>query len=251
MAKDLVKKEDNQLATHQETSSWGGAMPQLSQRDVIIPAILLMQPMSPQVTEEKAAFGEFRESLNQELLGKFDDGFEVIPFKMQKLFVEYVDLGDEKEFHQTFDITPQNENLPYLDEALVDGKKVKIQRDRVLKFLVLLKKEVELGASIPYTISFKRTSFQAGQKLATQMFIKNINSGKTPASTVMKVSAKKMSHEKLTWAAMDVSPVGPTPDKMVAEAFKWLTIVNSGAAKEHTSEEVNKKTGEIKEDIPY
>lgn len=253
MTKEVTTKQSAppQVSVAQMRDLWD--VPTLSQRDVIIPSILVMQPMSPQVTEGKAIFGEFRESLNMDILGKFDEGFEIIPFKLQKIFIEYIDHGTakDKEYIQQFQITPENEGLPYNDVAVIDGKEVKIQRDRVMKFFVLLVKEIKLGTAIPYVLSFRRTSFQAGQKLATQMFIKNINSNKTPASTIMKITCRKQTHENKTWAVMDVAPVGLAPDAMIGEAYRWVEIVNSGKAKEHAAEAVNTNTGEIKEEIPF
>lgn len=245
MANEIATKES---ASPQEMSQmknlWDA--PELSQRDVIIPAILLMQPMSPQVTDGKAAFGEWRETLNNEVLGKFEQGFEFVPFKLVKLFIEQIDKGDDKEFLRAVPITPDNENLPYEDVEFIDGKEEKILRDRVMKFYVLLKKELDEGAAIPYTLSFKRTSMQAGQKLATQMFVKNVMSNKTPASMVMKVTCAKKSQDTKTWAAADCTPVGTTPDRYISDAFRWLEIVNSGKAKEQPTEVVDKQTGEIK-----
>lgn len=272
-----MAKKENEVAVRDEKavappqksvasmkSEWDA--PELSSRDVVIPSILLMQPMSPQVTDAQAAFGELRESLNMEKLGDFKLGFEFIPFKLHKLFIERVDKGDEKEFLRAVDITPENENLPYEDHEVIDGKEEKIIRDRVMKYFVLLVSELELGTAIPYTISFKRSSFKAGQKLATQMFMKNINSGKTPASMIMTLSASKKTEDNKTWGILDVAPSKPTPDKFIADAFKWLETVRSGKAREHMiddesvgstreivvdGDKVDTKTGEIKEDIPF
>lgn len=250
MTKEVATRESASPAeVGQMKNLWD--VPSISQRDVLIPAILLMQPMSPQVTDGKAAFGEFRETLNQEVLGKFEEGFEFVPFKLVKIFVEQIDLGDEKEFLRVVEITPANESLPYEDHEMIDGKEVKIIRDRVMKFYVLLKSELDQGAAIPYTLSFKRTSYQAGQKLATQMFIKNLNSGKTPASMVMTVTAAKKTQDNKTWAAANCVPSGNASDRYVSEAFRWLEIVNSGKAKEQPTEVVDTKTGVIKNEIEY
>lgn len=253
---DMVAQGAKQIANPEEMrTAWGA--PNVTQRDIIIPSIIVQQPTSPLVADGKAAFGEFRESLNNELLGKFEDGFNVIPFFMVKIFVERKD-NKERDYIGAIPITPQNESLPYNDEIDVTDRKTgeitreKICRDRVMRFYVLLEKELRAGAAIPYTLSMKRTSFQAGQKLATQMYIKNLNSGKTPASVMMKITALRKQKDTLNWAAMDAIAAGPTPDEFVKEAWKWLEIVNSGKAKEHNTEEAEvTKTGEIKDEIPF
>ncbi len=247
----IREKADAPAVSSQELKNQWDA-PELSSRDVIIPSILLMQPMSPQVTDDLAKFGEIRESLNMEILGDFKTGFDFIPFKLHKLFIEKIDKGEEDpEFLRAVDITPENENLPYQDLEVIEGKEEKIIRDRVMKFFVLLVSELELGTAIPYTISFKRSSFKAGQKLATQMFMKNINSGKTPASMIMTLSAGKKTEGNKTWGVLDVAPSKITPDRFIADAFRWLETVRSGKAKEHVVEGVDTKTGEILADIEY
>jgi hypothetical protein len=256
-----VKQENRPSAITEQPydpSVWGQA--NLTSRDVIIPRVLLMQPMSPQVTDGKAVFGEFRESLNDEVLGKFENGFDVIPFLMKKVFVESQVIPPakaggrpEKKWLRTIDITPENEALPYEGEATLPdtGEVVPVIRDRVMNFYVLLKAELELGGAIPYIISFRRTSMTAGKKMTTQMYMKNINAGKTPASMVMHIFAKKESNQidgqNVTYAIADVKPVEQTPDRMIAEAFRWLQIVKDGNAKVHEDSYAKEAAGESAE----
>jgi hypothetical protein len=240
------------LAQIEDVSAWGAAP--VTAQDIIIPRILLMQPMSDAVTNGKAAFGEFRESLNNELMGKFEDGFEVVPFAMHKVFVEYEQAsGGKKEYLRTVPITPANEGLPYEDKEKNDeGRTIAITRDRVLNVYCLLPKELETGGAIPYIISFRRSSMQAGKKISTQMFVKNHAAGKNPAAVMCKIWATKETNDEGTFGVMDVTPTKPTPTEWQAEAFKWLGIVNSGRAKvdessynEETKTEVSKTVGNV------
>ena len=214
-----------------DLNAWGQA--QLTTKDIIIPRILLMQPMSDKVTAGEAAFGEFRESLNNELLGKFEEGFEVVPFHMEKVFVEYdASNPKKKEFLRITPITPANENLKYEDtEVTPEGKKLLVSRDRAMNFYVLLPQEIEVGGAIPYIISARRTSLNAGKKLATQMYMKNLAAGKNPAAVICKITAKKETNDEGTYGVLDVTPSKATPTEYVAEAFKWLQLIKSGKAK--------------------
>jgi hypothetical protein len=240
------------LSAAYNPEDWGQA--ELSSKDIIIPRILLMQPMSPQVTDGKAAFGEWRESLNNELLGKMEDGFEVVPFYMEKVFIEYAITKvaggkEERKYRASIPITPANEALPYEGEVLDEatGEMIPVSRDRTMNFYVLLKKELEAGSAIPYIISFRKTSLQAGKKLTTQMFMKNINAGKTPASVTVKVIAKKqtgvVNGTNVTYAIADIVPTEPTPTAMVSEAFRWLSMVRQGKTKAH-EESLNNERSE-------
>lgn len=240
-------KEANAVATEfQNQAAWGGSS-QVSQQDIIIPRIFLMQPMSDKVTAGEAAFGEFRESLSNEKLGDFKEALNVIPFMMKKVFVEYELIPEnngkiKKVFIKQYPIVPANESLPYTDRMEIENRDgsnkrtADVSRDRVLQFYVLLPNEIDTGSALPYIISARRSSMQAGKKLATQMFVKNAMAGKTPASVMMKISSKKESNDEGTFAVLDVAPIGATPDKYVAEAFKWLNLLNQGAVKEHQEE---------------
>jgi hypothetical protein len=212
----------------------------ISAQDIIIPRILLMQPMSEAVTAGDAAFGDFRESLSMEKLGDFKEGFEVVPFALKKVWVEYdVTAGTDiknKKFLRVVDINPSNENLPYEDEEKgEDGKMIKVARDRTMNFYVLPVKDLELESAIPHVLSFRRSGLKAGKALATQMYVKNISANKTPASVVINVEAQKETEEGSTWAIPKITPLRPAKVGHVEQAFKWLSMVNAGRAKEDTA----------------
>ena len=233
--KAVATKEPNAAVQATDAAAWGANMG-ISAQDLIIPRILLMQPMSEKVTAGEAKFGEFRESLNWEELGSIEKPFEVLPFHLEKVFVEF-DVTDpkEKKFLRVVPITPANEDLPYEDQERGEsGQMIPISRDRTLNIYVLLPHELEMGSAIPHILSARRTSLQAGKKIATQ-FAKNAQVGKSPAAIIMEVSARKQTEEKKTWAVMDVKPKRPTPDKYVVEAYKWMQMIVSGKAKVDTA----------------
>jgi hypothetical protein len=246
-----VAKKDHALApiTHESAGAWEGSMPALSHKDVIIPAILFMQPMSPQVTGGTAAFGDFIESLNGVKLSKWEEGLEFVPFKMTKHFQEFIDCGAEQDkYLRTIDITPANEGLPYEDEEMIEGRKEKIKRIRVMKFYVLLESEVEAGTAIPYTISFKKSSHQAGKKLVSQI-TKNGESGKHPAYMKMKLVAKKETEGNKTWGVMDVVPTSAASLELQKKAFDWFQRTRTEKIKEHIDEEV--RDVQASEEVPF
>ena len=239
MSKAVTKQDEKkaEIAIAMDPAEWGAAP--ISSKDIIIPRILLMQPMSDKVTAGEAAFGEFRESLNNTRLGDFKTPFEIIPFHMEKVFIEYkiVTQGQKttKEFLRVVPITPANEDAKYEDtEVGEDGKVYPIARDYTMNFYLLLASELRSGeGAMPYILSTRRTSSKAGKKLATQMYVKNLQAKKTPASTMCLVTAGKQTNDEGTWAVIDVLPGEPTPDTYVAEALKWYKMVKAGQAKAH------------------
>lgn len=227
-----TKEQSAVVAAEENLAGWGQA--EISSRDIIIPRILLMQPMSEKVTAGEAAFGEFRESLNNEKIGSFEKGFEILPFYMEKVFVEFnCEDPEEKEFLRVVPITAANENLPYEDEEFNEelNKKIKISRDRTMNFYVLLPEELKAGGAIPYILSFRRTSLQAGKKLATQMYVKNRAAGKSPAAVVMEITAGKQTQDKKTWAVSDVKIGKAAELAHQAEALKWFQLVSAKQVK--------------------
>jgi hypothetical protein len=230
-------KGENAVAesgTGMNASDWGNGG--VSAQDIIIPRILLMQPMSQKVTGGEAAFCEFRESLSNDLIGGIEAPFQIIPFHLEKVWIEFnVDDPNEKEFLQVVPITPQNQQLPYEYEYRdEDGKLCKGMRDYTMNFYVLRPEDIEIGAAIPYILSMRRSSLMAGKKLATQMYVKNTNAGKTPASTIMTVSCSKTTNDKKqTYAIMDIKPLKAAGDAYVREAFKWVSLIQQGKTKAH------------------
>lgn len=239
MSKAMTKTDEKkaEIATAMDLNEWGAAP--ISAKDIIIPRILLMQPMSDKVTAGEAAFGEFRESLNNAKLGDFKAPFGIVPFHMEKVFIEYkiVTQGQKvtKEFLRVVPITPANEDSKYEDtEVGEDGKVYPIARDYTMNFYVLLVSELASGeGALPYILSTRRTSSKAGKKLVTQMFVKNTQAGKTPASTICNIACAKQTNDEGTWAVIDVLPADPTPDAYVVEALKWYKVVKAGQAKAH------------------
>lgn len=238
----VAAPQEKALATQtkaEDVAAWGTS--DVSSKDIIIPAIYLMQPMSDKVTNGEAKFGELVESLSDQVLGSFEKTLKVIPFHMEKLFVEYDATNPKKkEYLRTYAITRENEGLPYEDQGVDrEGKKCPITRDYCMRFFVLLPSELESGGAIPYTITFRRSSLKAGKQMATQMFVKNMAARKSPAAVVMEISVTKETNDEGTYAILGTKPVGPSEAKHINEAFTWFGIVKAGGAK------VTQDTGDV------
>lgn len=237
-SKDLTVKGQNAVAQVETGSSddinaWGA--PELSSQDIIIPRILIMQPMSTLVTDGKAAMGEVIDSLTGTKLAGKDQAFEFVPFFQAKTWVEYdVTAGEDiknKKFLRMLKITPENEDLPYKDEErLENGQMIKVMRDRCANFYILLKSELDQGIATPYVLTTRRSSAQAGKALTTQMFVKNRAAGKGPAHVTMSLKVKKEQDENVYFVP-EISVAQATPEAHVKVAFEWLKKVQGGKAK--------------------
>jgi hypothetical protein len=214
-------------------SEWGVEAGSLTSRDITIPKILPMQGLSKKVTARQASFGEFRTSDNNALVGTIDKPIQFIPFYLEKVWIIFHEEKGNFKFKGLEPITPRNENLPY-EEINAEG--VKVRRDRTMNFYVLLADEVEKGGAIPYVISFRRTSLRAGQQLATQMFVKNVEAGKTPASVVCELGGSSQSNDKGTFVVLNVAAKRDSSASEVGTAFKWVKTIKQGQAKVDNSD---------------
>lgn len=233
----VTVKQDNLPA--ESIESWGQTS-QMSSQDMVLAKILAMQMMSQKVVDQQAVFGEFRDSINNIKLGSFTEPVEILPFHMDKVFVEFeVGKNDKKEFKRIVPIVTDatnpnyNDELPY--EEVVDG--VKISRDRMLNFYVLLPKEInpELadvgGGTLPYIVGFRRSSLRGGKKIATQMYVANAAARKAPAAAVMELMSVKKTNDDGTFVVMDARLKRPTSAEELKAAFYWFQQVKKGATK--------------------
>ncbi len=199
---------------------------EVTKNDIMIPKILAMQMMSVKVAEDKAKFGELRDSMNYSLLGGFTQACEFIPFFLEKVWVEYTvtEQGGKKtkEYLRQIPITTQNEELPYQEPGL--------ERDRTLNFYCLLASQPN---GMAHVISFRRTSLKAGIKVSTQMFIINRDANKLPCATVFKLSTEKKVNTDTngSYAVMNVEVSrAATVEEQVA-CVNWSKRVKGGQTK--------------------
>lgn len=207
----------------QNLDAWGESP--VSSRDIIIPKILAMQGLSELVTEGKAAFGDFVDSVSGEVLGSITKPLKFVPFYMEKVWIiSSKKQGDQKfEFEKYEPVTPNNLDKPFT-EFIMDRE---YKNEYSLQFYVLRPED----PSIPYVISFKSTSSRAGKILSTQMYVRNRAAGLTPASYVMELGGKKEKNDKGTFVVMETKPVEKTSPELLVEAMNWLQIIRQGGAK--------------------
>lgn len=231
MTTELVNQGSNDLVTQE----WGSSA--VSSSDIVIPRIIPMQGMSKLVTEGKAKFGDFRESMNGDLVGSVDKPLEFIPFHFDKTWILYTEEKDNKgKIKKTFSgvepCVPANENMPW-EEKLSNGNR--ILRDKTINVYVLLADELKTGMVMPYIISFKRTSYKGGMKLLTQCYTMNRAANLSPAAFVMKLVGKKVQNDDGTYVVVDVEKGRKATKEEELAALNWFKTVKSGGAKVDTA----------------
>jgi len=224
--KQVAKRNEAPVAaTASDLNEWGDN--EMSSQDLVIPKILAMQGLSNFVTEGRATFGEFRSSVDCELMGDLKNPIEFVPVYMEKIWVVSKKVGDQFKFVRVDKVTPENERLPWSE--VVNG--VDIKRDFVRNFYVLLE-----GHAIPFIISFKGMSARSGKVLATQMYTLNSAANLPPCAIKMQLSGVKDSNDKGTYVVLQAEPCGNASQEECKSALKWYKTIVSGNTKADNSD---------------
>jgi hypothetical protein len=206
-------------------SSWGSEG--LSNSDILVPKLLVMQGLSDLVAEGKANVGQIRESINGELLGgmvkpKEQTAVEVVAFSSFKTWVIFEKKNGKDEYVKTVPMTPENEG--WLIDEVIGG--VQVRRDKCLNFYVLLASELKAGTAFPYLVSFRRTSMRAGKKLAT-MAAKLRVFKKPLAAKIINLGVLAEENDKGKYFVFDVTQGRSTTTDELAAAHQWYEALKT------------------------
>lgn len=195
-------------------------------RDLLIPKILLMQGLSKLVAAEKAVMGEMRDSIGNTRLGGKEAPLEIIPFHSNKTWIVFEEIGGKLEYKSQVPFNDTNAHWKWDD---IEGG-VKMRRDQSLNYYCLLPSEIKDGMFMPYVVSFRRTSYQAGKKLETaktkfKMF------GRPISSKTFKLIASKQQNEKGTFYVYDVEVGRDTTSVEINAVSQWMSLVKTPMVK--------------------
>lgn len=193
----VFKKSETAVATHAPRGLERGG-----QEDMILPNILLMQPMSKLVTRTENAHkvGTFVNSLTEEALGT---SFEFVPIVYNK----YWNLLKLEGKQMVFDcrVTDVNDSRLAGKRFFPKGEQ-KAEVETVMSYLGMV-------AGAPAVVKFSKSSTKGGQKLYTLAQL----SRKDLFATKYKVFSVKQTGENTYWTR-DVEPVGWTSEDEFAAA---------------------------------
>lgn len=232
MTKELEVKKDTSLTKYEE--SWGSEGTDNS--DILIPKILLMQGLSQYVAQEKAQMGDLVDSVTGEVLGsgreKDFSAVKIIPLMQFKNWTHYLKVGDKWEYKGTEMWNATNAGTPRYEEYQKDGQTYR--SDSALNFYVLVVNDNKVQ-DLPYLVSFRRTSFRAGQKLVTH-FTKCQLAAKAgapipPAATTFDLASRKVQNDQGTFYVFDLFGTSPTNGDWMPTAYSWYQTLKAGSHK--------------------
>jgi hypothetical protein len=221
--KAVATKANNLPST--DLAKWGKR--EIRTTSITIPRILKMEFQSDKVKEQKAKFGEFRDSLTDQVYGDLEHPFSIIPIYAEEKWAVYditkVRGKVEVVFREMVPVTHENENLKFETET--------VKNTRILDVYCLIPDELEISAKpLPKILSFRGGSGgKAGKKLFTQMYVVNESKGLPPCATIIEVSGKsKQGPNDSTYVELDVKPSRLSNKNECDVAFEWFKAIAGG-----------------------
>jgi hypothetical protein len=238
---------------------------ELLNSDIIIPRLCLMQGQSELVKHRKAQDGDMvrvvPKTTNMEIVGGPDKSIEIIPLKLTSDWVLQEDVRGKFEFRKVEARTAATENYPWDFYRDADGKEAttpflgatRWKRTKTLNLLALLssdierylaeiKKFMETGEApdlnktlLPVMISFRSTSFPAGQGVAT--FYAQVRDMMRYTKEVkghhysLNLSCKMTENDKGQFFIFQIGKASKINKAFLEEANRWYTILNSSMAR--------------------
>lgn len=220
MTKEITKTETNLPSTTNEDFQDFS----INQEDIVISKILLMQPISDMVSQEKAKYGDFVDSLTKTVIGDSSKGIKFIPLSFKKFHIISSKGADGKFKFTRIDpiLNAVDDAKPYQD--IENG--VVIERKKIMEFFVLCPELSEL----PFSIQFKGMSVKAGKALYTTAFVMAKMAKKMPYETTFLLTADKTKNDKGNFAVLNSRVLSATPKDSIAKAKAWYQTANSSNA---------------------
>lgn len=226
---DVVKKTFSEVPVAPMTDlakqAFGDAV--VTMDTVQLPRLLVINPTS-KVKKQNKSFqdGDIVDSTNLDVIAENGKEVNVIPFALKFSIFRYIVENGEKEM---LDVIPYTGPVPY--ETVIDGKNV--QQVPAMTAYFLLTSDIEKGDALPYVYTFKGSSYQAGKKLNTIMFVKNKMAGRAPWASVISLFSIEKKNDKNEWSAMEVSQVKDrgANEKELAMAEFWYGEFTKGKVK--------------------
>lgn len=232
----VLKEEPKALVQSGEFEAGGWESEKIDSKDIIIPKILLMHPTSDLVKQGKRNIGDIIKSNSEELIAARGQSVDVIVFDKWKTW-RVMELKDKRyEWVREEPCTAENEEAPWdFEEA---GKK--FRRDKTMNFYCVLASEASNESVFPLKLSFTRTSYSAGLKIA-DAYSRALMDKQPPTRQSFKLTTELVNGEKETYFVFKVMAGEGTTPEQKAGALKWRQVVmnakKTNTLKEHDIDE--------------
>ncbi len=221
--KDLkVMTKGNELVVSKDFETGGWDTEVVDTKDIIIPKILLMHPTSDLVKKGDRNQGEIIKSTSGELLAKRTEKIGVIIFEKWKEWrlMKKNNLSGRFEYMRLEAWTAENDSLPWEFEE--NG--TMFRRDKTLNFYALLSSEAEAGNAFPVKLSFSRTGFKTGMKIA-DAYARALMEKQPPTRQIFNIGSELVTGKEETYFAFTVEMGKGTSESQRIAALQWRQVI--------------------------
>lgn len=210
-------------------------------KDRLTPKILIMQPTSKLVSEQRAVMGEIINSATGEKMATVGEGFEFIVLSSFKTWVVMeIKLDDNGSpmgkpvFVEQFDYTPENCNM---EREFTDDAGRRYKNLETFNFVVCLTNEIQEERAFPYVLSLSSSGANAAK--AINSVADNMAMRKNPLPlpfTTLKFNTSLQSNEKGTWHKAEVIQGRPSTKEELTTIKRWFDTIKKSAIKVDNSD---------------
>jgi hypothetical protein len=213
-------KATNEVALAAEFTDGGWDQEKIDTRDILIPKVLLMHPTSDLVKKGERTQGEIIKSTSGELLASRKDKLEVIVFEKWKTW-RIMELKDGRyEWKGEEPVTSETEDLPW---DYTDGDKT-MRRDKTMNFYCVSAKEATEGKAFPMKLSFTRSSYKTGAKIADS-YARSLMDKQPPTRQTFKIGSELVSGDKETYFTFTVEAGTSTTEQQKNATLAWRKVI--------------------------
>jgi len=215
----VVKKESTALVDTR-LEGFGDMMDHadIDAGDILIPKILMMQPISALVVDEKVKAGELVGSIEGNVLAIKGQQLELIFFHRFKTWVNFKVVGGKEEFDSIWDYTPGNAGM-----AREEGD---FRRYETLNYYCLAVEDLKKESFMPYVQSFKSTNYKVGKQVET-FRAKMKEFGKPLCFKTLKLGTQQVENDKGKFYINTIEEGRDTTDEELSKVKHWFNLVNS------------------------
>jgi hypothetical protein len=222
VAAPVVATANKAVISHADFAEGGWDTEKIDTKDIIIPKILLMHPTSDLVKKGTRNQGEIVKSTTGEVVAKRNETFDVIVFDKWKEWriMKKNPTSGRFEYLRLDPWTPENDDQPW---EFTEGTET-YRRDKTMNFYGVLAKEAETGSAFPIKLSFVRTGFKTGMKIA-DAYARALMEKQPPTRQVFKVGAELVNGKEETFFAFTAEGGQATTEAQKKAAIGWRQVV--------------------------
>lgn len=208
------------IATDFEAGGWDTE--KIDTKDIIIPKILLMHGTSDLVKKGTRNQGEIIKSTSGDVVAKRNETVDVLVFERWKEWrvMKKNPTTGRFEYVRLDTWTPENDNLPW---EYTEGED-SFRRDKTMNFYGVIASEAAEGKAFPVKLSFVRTSFKVGMKIA-DAYARALMDKQPPTRQIFKVGSELVTGKEETFFAFTAAEGPASTEAMRAAALTWRQVV--------------------------